>query len=417
MLLPRGILRLALCAARERSRYAMDGLHISRNIAGAVTVTATDGKRLVRASVGPETDAARELAASFALPDSCPGAFSLIVPTLDEFDKKGNVSAQGLLSILRDERKKGKATRKAFKGPAKPVRESFYPRPKRPMLPKLPKRAAFTPAPVQDPETLPETRESVQMRYLTARTETKAQRTELMSTWRMQVGAAESANASIKTKYADAMKAWKTARKEARKARDVVAFAPSGEGIAVSVTPGRVREMRQVDGHYPPCDDVIPKATRAHAFELIVDAKALELIALAWRAQAVADERATLGEQAGEVTPCDLMRFELEGSNVRITGPNGRPMSDACIHAMEGIARVAYGEGRVTIGFNPFFLAEMTESLHAALGVSGARVRLGIKSEQDAILVAPFDSLPGEAFNVTRSGVTVTGVLMPVNIR
>lgn len=412
MLIPRSILKMSSCAARERSRYAMDGLHIERDRTGTVTCVATDGKRLVSATLAPNRipSEASELATVFACPEARPGHdFSVTIPLADTLDKKGNVTAQGLLSLVRDERKKKTALPISL-APVKPVRESFYPRPKRPKLGKLPKRAAFV------AET-DETRESVQMRYLTARTEAKAHRTELMAAWRMQVSAASEANAAIKAKHIAALATWRQARKDARKALAVFALdlTRADRPIGVAVAPGRVRELDPVDGHFPPYRDVMPKMNRPHSHELIVDPKALELIANAWRAQALADERATLGEQAGDVSACDVMRLELEGFNAVISGPNKAMLSDVCRDALASFVTVASGEGRCTIGFNPFFLAEMAEALHAAIGSSGSRVRIGIKSAQDAIIVAPVvRDVTG--FDVTSNGVSVSGVLMPINL-
>src|SRR5581483_11564320 len=118
MLLPRGVLKLAMCAASEKTRYAMDGLAIERDDSGRVKVTATDGKRLVRAELAPMSDAARALAETFGITVK-PGRIPLtVIPTRDETDRAGRVTARGLLSVMRDERKardKGPA-----KGPRKP---------------------------------------------------------------------------------------------------------------------------------------------------------------------------------------------------------------------------------------------------------------------------------------------------------
>lgn len=429
MLLPRGVLKLAMCAASERTRYAMDGLAIERDDSGRVKVTATDGKRLVRAELAPMTDAARVLGATFGIEDK-PGRIPLIVlPTRDETDRKGNVTALGLLSVLRDERKardKGKAT-----GPRKPSKPEMTALPKRPKLPRLPSIPRFKDYTAREGESIDALVARVTVERNEARQErgnVKAERARIIEDWKGVRRAVKSQNAGRKAEYKASIATWKAACIEARRARDVVAFdLPRESGMsacAVALNPGRVRELRALEGHYPPVDDVIPKANRAHRFELIIDTRALALIVDAWRALLRADERCELGEHADGKSADELsgIVLEMEGRNAVIkarSGGKALSLSESQRESIERWMRVISGEGKMSIGLNAFLLSEMAESLNAAIGKPGRMtVRLGIKSESDAVLVAPCaeDENTGEMFAPSVGGVTVTGVLMPINL-
>jgi hypothetical protein len=182
--------------------------------------------------------------------------------------------------------------------------------------------------------------------------------------------------------------------------------------------------MSALEGHYPPVDDVMPRADRAHSHELIVDAEAMRLIVEAWRAALRADERATCGEQ-GNIQRADELTgivIELEGHNVKMSARlDGRAfeLSEAQREHIERWMRVVHGQGKMRIGINAFLLSEMAEALNAAIGKPGSRyVRLGIKSDSDAVLVAPcaVDEASGPAFAPCVRGVSVSGVLMPINL-
>lgn len=437
MFLPRGILKLALCAAMEKTRYAMEGIAIERTDKGHTKVTCTDGKRLVRAELDAPFSVPDELVNRFAHVDSGKRIPLIVLPTNDAKGPEGTV-IKGIASLVRDERsavKDAKRKNTRIARPVKPARPAKVKRITLEKLPPLPKRARFI---ALAGETADATLARFKREMEAAREERKRVRALNADRRTENKRRAEERKASIandRKAHDEALIAWRKARREARKARDVVALYLPSDGMTVaslSLSPGRAHELRAVEGFYPPVDDVMPKANRVNSHEVIIDTKALMLIVAMWNATIAADERALMGAQ-GIPSRVEIIRLTLQGRNARVSARvivDGRgedgvtfvPSESQTFHS-ERWLNVVRGEGECIIGFNAAFLSEMSDALHSAIGSTAEMsgfVRLGIKSENDAILVAPCmgdeRGLSGETFAPSLRGVKVSGLLMPVNL-
>lgn len=417
MLLNRNILSLRHVAATEKTRYAMSGIYVTRNASGTVECAATDGKMLAFARFAPESLPRMPGTVMGLMSEVSPGrSFNVVLPTVDEVNAKGDVTAESLPSLVHGARKRARKTPAGSlpKRPSKPERKKM---PKRPKLAPMPSAVKLPKRPSKDDDAglaawYAKRAEAKQARE--ARAESRKARNQSRENWRGVCTVVKRENNEARIQFKKDLSAWKEACRHARKASDVIALdctADTGT-VRVAVPSGSDAErfdVQCVEGFFPPYQDVMPARSAAN-FRLVIDAGNLDTLARGFECLSDAQE----GISDASIKP--IIVLSMEGPNVRIAVSHRKRWNLPEDFSLTSIVNPDNidGSGTVTIGFDPGYLLRLARALHGACGSDSLRVEIGIKDAQSAITVEPVNQ--GMKPLADTPDMRVTGVLMPINL-